>query len=1088
MFKKAKRRMKNIVPILLVVMLMFSTAPVGALGEDSSYGNDIVVSESGYTEVVNENNDIADEPSYENGEIGYGYGNNEVVQEEYELGYYVPYIAYVDIMPLSYVEVSAWEDLRTEITNAAGGAIEIVVTDNLSAINGAIVIPVDTYVTLLADGNWSITNGNASASDAFEVEGTLNLGAGNQSGELTISGFTLGAITVLDGGVFNMYTGAISGNSTLLPASPGNNNQPGWGGGVNVWSGGTFEMYGGTISGNQAGQMGGNAFLIGWGGGVSIFEGTFEMHGGTITGNSAGWGGGVRVNNGAFTMSGGSISGNTALTNGAAGGGVSIVNNSTFIMFGSTQIHNNQASGAGGVHVETNSVFTMHAPAHIYSNDRGGVGVRVGSTFNMYGGTIGGLGNQGNTGIVGAGVSIMGSTFNMSDGAIIGNNSTGRSGGVDVERTGGLSPIPSTFNMTGGLIANNTAVFAGGVTVSFDSTFNMKDGVISDNIAEQRGGGVESIGHIEMTGGQIINNSVTNGNGGGVAILTWPSNPIATFDMQDGIISGNTANNGGGIFLMANSTADLTGGSITNNTARAEGGGIYTENFVNYNALTASDYQNLTIADTVIFSGNRANQAYLPPAIAATYSNIAFDITSLNIDGAYIHPINNYDINFVGDATSMIVTWTVTFLSGTASNSVTSMPANRTVVDDNAVVSAGPVTNPQSAGYTFLGWAQTIPAATGVLASVDVKEITVTQDKTFTAQWRRNQGGGGGGGGGTTPDPELIKTPDRTTVRVGETINWTMRGFQNPTGNTVSNFTIVDMPGQGLNFQSGRLPAFTNGAGITYEIRYTVAGSDEWRTYRTGIDASRPFEFSLPQPGNLHYTNIGFFFGTVPADFGRNNQIVLSFVVGANAPNNVLINRFALRYDNVEREGLSPERPTVIRDIFASDHEAYLVGFPDGSIRPNSAITRAEVATIIFRLLDDDYRAQIWSQNNPFSDVAAANWFNNAVSTLTNASILKGFPDGAFRGNQAITRAEFVAIVARFLEDTSYTGADRFNDIEGHWANEYINVVGQHDWIRGFAGGDFRPNQDITRAEAAAIVNRMLGDTGRLATGNGDLA
>jgi len=167
-----------------------------------------------------------------------------------------------------------------------------------------------------------------------------------------------------------------------------------------------------------------------------------------------------------------------------------------------------------------------------------------------------------------------------------------------------------------------------------------------------------------------------------------------------------------------------------------------------------------------------------------------------------------------------------------------------------------------------------------------------------------------------------------------------------------------------------------------------------------------------------------------------------------------------------------PDLPDL--DVFTSDHIAYLVGFPDGTIRPNSTITRAEVATIFFRLLDDHYRVHIWSQRNPFSDVVSTNWFNNAVSTLANADIVDGFPDGTFKGTQAITRAEFVTIVARFLDDVDYAGSDRFNDISGHWAREYINVVGQYDWIRGFGAGDFRPNQSITRAEAAAIVNRML--------------
>jgi len=163
----------------------------------------------------------------------------------------------------------------------------------------------------------------------------------------------------------------------------------------------------------------------------------------------------------------------------------------------------------------------------------------------------------------------------------------------------------------------------------------------------------------------------------------------------------------------------------------------------------------------------------------------------------------------------------------------------------------------------------------------------------------------------TNQQPEMIKNPDRTVVNVGETINWALRGFHNPTGVAVTDFTIMDMPGRGLNFLSGSLPAFTNGEGLTFDIRYTIAGSNEWHTHATGIDASRPFTFSLPQPGNLHYTNIGFFFGDVPAGFGLNNEIVLTFIVGDDAPNNVLINEFLIRYNSIERPGQSPERPIV---------------------------------------------------------------------------------------------------------------------------------------------------------------------------------
>jgi len=162
--------------------------------------------------------------------------------------------------------------------------------------------------------------------------------------------------------------------------------------------------------------------------------------------------------------------------------------------------------------------------------------------------------------------------------------------------------------------------------------------------------------------------------------------------------------------------------------------------------------------------------------------------------------------------------------------------------------------------------------------------------------------------------PEFVKTPSATTASPGDTISWTLRGFHNRSGEAVTDFTVVDMPGVGLNFQSATIPAFTNGAGITFEVRYTVAGSNEWRVYQTGIDASQPFTFSLPQSGNLHYTNIALYFGDVPAYFALGDEIVMTFIVGATAPNNTLVNRFAVMYGNTEREGGSPDNPTLTPD------------------------------------------------------------------------------------------------------------------------------------------------------------------------------
>ena len=155
------------------------------------------------------------------------------------------------------------------------------------------------------------------------------------------------------------------------------------------------------------------------------------------------------------------------------------------------------------------------------------------------------------------------------------------------------------------------------------------------------------------------------------------------------------------------------------------------------------------------------------------------------------------------------------------------------------------------------------------------------------------------------------------------------------------------------------------------------------------------------------------------------------------------------------------------------DHYGYIIGYPDGTVQPGGSITRAEVATIFFRMLTDSSRTEYWSQTNSFSDVPSTAWFNNAVSTLTKAGIIAGYEDGTFQPNATITRAEFATIAVRFF-DASYTGKDFFTDIDGHWAQKYINDAANAGLVNGYEDGTFGPNKAITRAEAMTLVNRAL--------------
>ena len=158
------------------------------------------------------------------------------------------------------------------------------------------------------------------------------------------------------------------------------------------------------------------------------------------------------------------------------------------------------------------------------------------------------------------------------------------------------------------------------------------------------------------------------------------------------------------------------------------------------------------------------------------------------------------------------------------------------------------------------------------------------------------------------------------------------------------------------------------------------------------------------------------------------------------------------------------------------DHYSYLIGYSDGTVRPNGKITRAEVATIFFRLLDDDTRAKYWSSKNDFSDVSADKWYNNAVSTLSNMGVIGGYADGTFRPDAPISRAEFAKIAVSFTQNNGSAVYNYFTDVKTtDWFAPYVTAAKDAGLIEGYSDGSFKPESKITRAEACAIVNRTLG-------------
>ena len=196
---------------------------------------------------------------------------------------------------------------------------------------------------------------------------------------------------------------------------------------------------------------------------------------------------------------------------------------------------------------------------------------------------------------------------------------------------------------------------------------------------------------------------------------------------------------------------------------------------------------------------------------------------------------------------------------------------------------------------------------------------------------------------------------------------------------------------------------------------------------------------------------------------GKSDNVPSDAVI-KNAADEDVTGDYDITYVNGVLEGV----PKLEKDV----HFNYIMGYKDKTIRPNNNITRAEVATIFFRLLTDESREYYWKESNDFKDIPDNYWACPAISTLTNAGILKGFEDGNFRPNEPVTRAQMATIIARFANLSE--GTVSFTDIEGHWAQRAIELAAGNGWINGYEDGTFRPNDKITRAATMAMINRVL--------------
>ena len=345
---------------------------------------------------------------------------------------------------------------------------------------------------------------------------------------------------------------------------------------------------------------------------------------------------------------------------------------------------------------------------------------------------------------------------------------------------------------------------------------------------------------------------------------------------------------------------------------------------------------------------------------------------------------------------------------------------------------------PTKTGYTFTGWSPTVP------------DTMPPGAVTVYAQWRK-----------TTPDT-VVFDPNNINGKTLAAKSLTVYSGSAPW----ETFEVVVKEPAGTQRSSGTVrlsggsqsASFTGFDPITFPAAgtytFTVGEVDRNTRYMSYDRNLYTLTVKVEEKGGMlvisdvYYTNAA---GRSYRDF----PIVFSNTYGSYTP-----------YVPV----VPPKTPDKLN---ADDHFAYVIGYPDGGVHPHATITRAETATIFFRLLTEKTRKDNLTKYHSFRDVPQGAWYNAAVATMAKLKIITGYPDGTFQPDAPVTRAEFAAIAARFDEKSARTTAS-FRDIYGHWAERYISRSAELGWIRGYTDNTFRPDQSITRAEAMALINRVL--------------
>ena len=747
---------------------------------------------------------------------------------------------------------------------------------------------------------------------------------------------------------------------------------------------------------------------------------------------------------------------------------IKAANGGTIVLNSGAILQNNKAAQFGSGILANNGVnVTMEDGAIIRNNTNrnyelgGGILLGNGSTFTMNGGEI-----SGNTANGGGGVAIIGSTMVMHDG-VISNNSTYRTSGQDsygagvyvadyANSSGGdtlFTATPASFEMNGGKITGNKALDYGGGIVTFPQrsqkiTININNGEISGNKVTRGSGGAVAaffgVTELNIKDGTLTENSAQN-YGGGVFLYD-----ATNVTISGGTLTGNSARRfGGGVYLNTDSAVTQTGGSIENNVANVGGGvcgGTYTMTGGvikdNNNSLSEAERRAAkgdgVYVGTAFNLGNDAeistnNDVYLTAGDSISKEGRYINVISTYTGASTAKPIQIHSENVTVEETE-IGTQLVRYTTDAGGEAAAAQAdANGIFVPSWKMPKGLVIGQSKVAGKT--DWMTYVP-------SIKIQYQWVSTDNPSDV---------------IPPADDYIRTGTAYTAKAQEATHesYTFAGWFTDaacklsyTDGTVLNTDTI-LHGK---WDKIATPPSSGGGGGSHGTKYYI----------------------------LHYESNG---GTKYEDekYKKNTVVILDKIpkrVGytftgwyADQELTDKITKIKMTSDKTVYAGW---KATDVPETLNSDnHFAYIVGYEDGTVRPNANISRAEVAAIFFRLLKDDVRDDNLTANSVFTDVALGKWYNKSISTMAKIGIVKGRTANTFVPNAPITRAEFAAICSRFDRSNVEIKSD-FNDISGHWAENEIRRAASLGWIQGYTDGSFKPDQNITRAEAASMINRML--------------